>query len=411
MPEEWVNKRVKDLLSLNTEGIKPELHKHISFHHFSLPAYDAGATASLEFGSEIKSNKTLIRKPSVLLSKLNPHKPRIWNIKEVPSDSVCSTEFLNLEPKPTLHQDFGYHYLLSNLFTDEMLLRLTGSTNSHKRVRPNDVMNIPINLPPLPEQKKIASILTSVDEAIAKTKAIIDQTKKLKKGMMQELLTRGIGHTRFKQTEIGEIPESWDVVTLGELANVKGGKRVPKGESLLDEETPFPYIRIVDFKNGSISMENMKYLSENIHSKIKRYTISRTDLYISVAGALLGLVGEVPKELDGANLTENANKIMIKDISQTDIKFLKQLLWSDLCQNQISVHKGVGGGVPKLALFRIQALKLTFPPLEEQKKISIILENMDKQIYRLKDILLKHQKLKSGLMNELLNGKVRVKNV
>ena len=82
-------------------------------------------------------------------------------------------------------------------------------------------MNPPLLLPPLPEQTKIAAILSSVDEAIAATQSVIDQTRKVKQGLLQDLLTRGIGHTRFKQTEIGEIPEAWEVKRLDSVVKLK----------------------------------------------------------------------------------------------------------------------------------------------------------------------------------------------
>ena len=79
-----------------------------------------------------------------------------------------------------------------------------------------------VAVPPLPEQKQIASILSNVDDTLQKTNQIIEQTQRLKKGMMQKLLTRGIGHTKFKKVDWGfgkeiEIPEEWELRKLNEL--------------------------------------------------------------------------------------------------------------------------------------------------------------------------------------------------
>jgi type I restriction enzyme S subunit len=86
-----------------------------------------------------------------------------------------------------------------------------------------DLETISFPLPPHPEQKKIAEILTTLDEAIEKTSQIIEKTKEAKKGLMQRLFTRGIGHKKFKKTEIGEIPEEWDVRKIEEIGEVVTG--------------------------------------------------------------------------------------------------------------------------------------------------------------------------------------------
>ena len=85
----------------------------------------------------------------------------------------------------------------------------------YKILNAEQYSQIPIPLPPLKEQQKIASILSNVDELIQKTEQIIEQTQRLKKGLMQRLLTKGIGHTKFKKTELGEIPEEWNIITIG----------------------------------------------------------------------------------------------------------------------------------------------------------------------------------------------------
>ena len=109
------------------------------------------------------------------------------------------------------------------------------------------------------------------------------------------------------------IDPDWPIVSLGEVCEVKGGKRLPKGEQFMESPTKHPYIRVSDFKDQSVKLNNLKFISEEIHSKIARYTISSTDVYISIAGTI-GMMGMIPDELDGANLTENAAKLSFDEI-------------------------------------------------------------------------------------------------
>jgi type I restriction enzyme S subunit len=167
---------------------------------------------------------------------------------------------------------------------------------------------------------------------------------------------------------------SWPIVTLGNLVDVKGGKRLPKGESYHQSETKHPYIRVTDFINGSVNIEGLEYISEETHNKIQRYTISKNDVYISIAGSI-GIVGKIPPSLDGANLTENAAKLVIKDDQLLDQDFLIRFL-STQGQDQIQSKKKATSQ-PKLALFRIEEIEVPLPPLEEQKRIAAILDKAD----------------------------------
>jgi type I restriction enzyme, S subunit len=268
--------------------------------------------------------------------------------------------------------------------------------------------SLPVLLPPLPEQRQIATILTSVDDAIQATQAVIDQTRRVKQGLLQQLLTRGIGHTRFKMTEVGQVPEDWEVFRIGDLADVKGGKRMPKGRPFADAKTLHPYIRVCDLLEGSVRTSELKYVLPEDRDAIKRYTISSDDVYISIAGTL-GLVGLVPGELDGAQLTENAAKICIRDRGRLSKHYLVAVMSADAVRLQIGQAKGVGGGVPKLALFRIESIQIPLPPREEQDSIVAALSSIEASLRRLGDEFGGLLVLKSALMQDLLTGRVRVK--
>ena len=276
-------------------------------------------------------------------------------------------------------------------------------------INSSTIGRILVLVPTIPEQRKIASILSSVDEAIEKTRAVIDQVQMVRRGLMQRLLTQGMPnrHDRYKKTGLGIRPESWKVVSLGDIAAVKGGKRMPKGRRFADSVTPYPYIRVCDFTDGTVDSSRIKYVLPEDREQIRRYTISRDDVYISIAGTL-GRVGTVPPELDGAQLTENAAKIVLKDTRSSGRDFIKIALESDECQAQLTRLRGVGGGVPKLALFRIQQVRLPLPAITEQREIVGILESIRDYYKTLSAELDAAQQLKSALMSVLLTGELRV---
>ena len=160
------------------------------------------------------------------------------------------------------------------------------------------------------------------------------------------------------------IPSSWSWCRLGNIASVKGGKRIPVGEKLTTENTGHMYIRVADMKENTVKTDDIHYISESIYQKIKSYTISTEDLYITVAGTI-GSIGEIPKVFDNANLTENADKIVFRGICK---KFLMYCLLSNFVQSQIKKCT-TKVGQPKLAIVRIEDLLIPLPPIKEQYRI------------------------------------------
>ena len=195
-----------------------------------------------------------------------------------------------------------------------------------------------------------------------------------------------------------EIPEEWELKRLKEVAKVKGGKRLPFGASFSEIKTTHPYLRVVDFKNNIIDEKNLKYISDEIFEEIKNYTVSSDNVYISIAGTI-GLSGLIPNHLNGSNLTENAAKIII---TENIIKnYLSILLNFELIQNQIRSYLGITSQ-PKLALFRIEKLELLLPSVNEQQKIASILSGVDALIESTQKTIEKTERLKKGLMQQLL---------
>ncbi len=298
------------------------------------------------------------------------------------------------------------------------------------------ISNIEVPLPSLVEQKKILGKIDSIsnehEDFLNESDVQIDLFGKLHQAVLQEAiegkltakwrkqnpeLISGDNHTSkvlekikaekeclTKNTKITkkakalppisedekpfDLPEGWVWCRLGEIASIRGGKRVSNGYKLLKAPTPHIYIRVSDMKNGSIDDSDLHYIDEKMYQLIKQYTINKDDLYMTIVGATIGKCGIVPEQFDNMNLTENAAKVSMFLVNKF---FLLYCLNSDFCQNQF-VDKTKQVGVQKMALNRFSTTVIPIPPLAEQQAIveradnlMAMIEDLEKQVSERKE--------------------------
>ena len=324
------------------------------------------------------------------------------------------------QTKEVFYQDYLYWMLSSRYAYFQFCDKVSGAVV--KNLNSDKVANSVFPLPPLSEQKrivaKIEELLPYVDRYAAAYEKLEQFNAKFPEDMKKSILQyaiqgklveqrpeEGTGEELYQQIqtekqrlikegkikkekplpEISEdevpfdIPESWKWIKLGEVASVLGGKRIPAGRTLTADNTGYKYIRVSDMKNGSVLTENLLYVPTDIYPSISLYVIHKEDVYITVAGTI-GRVGKIPPEIDGANLTENADRLVFSIIDQD---WLIKCLESSLVQQQI-IDATTKVGQPKLAIKRIQELLIPLPPLAEQKRIVAKLEEILPLCERLK---------------------------
>ncbi len=321
-----------------------------------------------------------------------------------------------VEDDSRIDRNFLYYKLMTDPVRRFMKNHASGSTVLHLQTRavPSLVLEIPTSKT---EQTKIAEILSTVDRAIEQTEALITKQQRIKTGLMQDILTHGIdehGNIRseethqFKDSPLGRIPVEWEVKQLSEITSIKGGKRLPVGHSYTEEDNGYRYLRVLDFFECEIDYESLVLLEERTFNALGMYEIYDGQLCVSIAGSLGYFSVFRPPSGIRAILTENAAKIVLEG-DDVIPEYLSAVLNSHTVQNQIEAEKGTGGGVPKLALFRIQSLLLALPfKKEEQKRILMKLETLRQIIKNTNINLHKLHSLKTALMQDLLTGKVRV---
>lgn len=261
--------------------------------------------------------------------------------------------------------------------------------------------SISVKFPPLPEQKKIASILISVDQAIEKIESQIAKLQDLKTGMMQELLTKGIGHTEFKDSPVGSIPVGWDCLLLDAVAKRGSGHTPSKSHS--------------EYWNGGI-----QWVSLADSSRLDKLYISETDKEISQLGienssAVMHPTGTVILSRDAgigksailsSNMAVSQHFIAWRCGPRLDNYFLYYLLqhWKPRFE-----AIAMGSTIQTIGLSYFKKLHVPVPPVDEQKKISKSLLSVENTKFLLEKKLVHLKAVKKALMQDLLTGKIRVR--
>jgi len=292
--------------------------------------------------------------------------------------------------KGQMNPVFLYYFLNRNSY----FLRFdngVGQTN----LRKDEVLQCPVLQPPIIEQEKIACIITTWDKAIELKEKLIEQKKEQKKGLMQKLLT---GEVRLPGFD-GE----WKHIKLGKFVKLQGGFAFKSSEF---KQEGIPIIRISNIV-PEITDTNQEFVYyDEIDGLSESFKVNFGDILIAMSGATTGKVG-LYKKNEFAYLNQRVGKFVNLDGSKLDYSFLYYLVKSSMFKLQLKEELATGAQ-PNISSKQIERFNFKIPPLDEQKGISNILNQIDKSIFLLeKEVDLLTQQ-KKGLMQLLLTGKIRV---
>lgn len=333
----------------------------------------------------------------------------LWKGKDaLLNQRVCKVTSKNSDK---LDQVFLFYWIIDEI----KRINETVSATTVKHLSTKDVFNIEIEPLPIIEQKRIAEILSTTDETIEQTQALIDKYNRIKRGLMQDLLTRGIdenGNIRSKETHKFtvkngiEVPDDWDVESFKDLCVLlRDGthlppKRVGEGVWLLGVSN----IISGEWKLTSSDTKVPEEFYEQMH---KFWQIEPSDVLLAIVGATIGKVTQVPISFPKFTLQRSVcilrgkSKVLSNDYLRLFIEspYFYRALW-----NEVNVT-----AQPGIYLDTIGKFLLPLPNYDEQLLIVKKLQKQNDLINNLKKSLSKLQAIKKGLMQDLLSGKVRVK--
>jgi type I restriction enzyme S subunit len=307
--------------------------------------------------------------------------------------------------------NFKYLHYFTNFKPYLDYIKATATGTAQYNTSTKTIKNTNVVLPPLFEQKKIASILSSVDKLIEKTDEVIEETKELKKGLMKELLTKGIGHSEFKELKFGpeiiSLPLDWKILKLKEITDVRSSNVNKKSKN---NERHIKLCNYTDVYYNEQINENIKFMEATAKDReIERFTLEKDDVIITKDSETpddIGVPAVVTKDL--SNILCGYHLALLKPNKKLiDGEFLSKMLQSKNITNQFY---RLAQGLTRFGLrvTSIKNTKIPVPPLEEQKKIASILSSADAKIQKEEEYKSKLERLKKGLMQKLLTGEIRV---
>ena len=299
-------------------------------------------------------------------------------------------------PKPNDKSvDVKYLYYWIDFNKSYLTKMAVGSTV--KSLRMYMLEKFPIKVPTKSVQQKIVDLFTSLDEAIQKTNQMIQKTVVLKQGLMQELLTKGIGHKKFKKTKLGVIPEDWELVFLGDVTKITNGQVDPKKEPYSNMTLIAP--NHIESSSGRILERVSVFAQQAISGK---YLVKSGDVIYSKIRPYLKKV-----TIADSDCLCSADMYPIKGTEKLDSRFLFHILLSDNFTNYANDNSG-RTGIPKINREELSRYLFTLPPVIEQQQIASILSSIDNDMVSNQKTKAIYISLKNGLMQDIFSQKVQI---
>ncbi len=408
-PERWREESLGGLSGASSGTINPLDFPNELFEYYSIPAFQEQNAPILERGSAIFSIKLLVENGTVLFGKLNPRVLKVWLVdSESPNRRIASTEFLPIVSNGLAEPKFVYFMCHSDIVVSEARRLVSGSTPSRQRVDPSAFYEILIPLPPLDEQRTIARTLDAVRNTIEARRHELRLERERKAALMDYLFTHGALGEPTKQTEIGKMPESWKLTTLGELCNNGLGsiQTGPFGSQLHAADyvqSGIPVVNPTHLLFNGIETDRLPKINKELADALSRHYLFEGDILISRRGDFSRYAYIGSKEAGwlcgtGCLLVRLANPAV-------ENYFLAISMSLEPIQNYLK-DAAVGSIMPNLNTRILSRMPVIVPHIEEQRRIAEVVRSCEAKIRALEEEEPLRDELFNAMLEELMSGRL-----
>ncbi|MGL6416700.1 restriction endonuclease subunit S [Aeromonas allosaccharophila] len=307
-------------------------------------------------------------------------------------------------------------YLLA--MENELLKLVSSAGNSAGVLDTELVKNFKFLQPPKHEQTAIANVLSDSDALIGALEQLIAKKQAIKTATMQQLLT---GRTRlpqfalrpdgipkgYKTSELGQIPKDWEVLAIDDCATKVGSGKTPNGGASVYIDAGRPFVRSQNIGWGKLILDDVAYISDDIHNTFSGSEIKEGDVLLNITGASIGRCAITEGYIVGGNVNQHVCIIRLNSVL-LNARLLVELINSRNGQKQIDSYQA-GGNREGLNFQQVRQLKFAVSNSSvEQTAIATILSDMDNELTALEQKLAKARDLKQGMMQQLLTGRIRL---
>ena len=405
IPDGWQRVRLGDVAEVNRSNWDPSDGSSILY--LDLTAVSAPgmlSPARLVQAADAPSRaRRRVASDDILVSTVRPNLRGFARVREASDNLVASTGFAIVTPLERVDCSFAYHHVMTSQFADHLVGATTGQ--AYPAVRPIDVEAYPLLLPPLSEQRAIAAVLDSIDDAIEGAEAVIAATEGLRDALLHDLLTRGLPgqHTEFREVPgLGTIPADWEVVRLGDVAEtITSGSRAwsrhfrPAGAL---------FVRSQNIVNGLIDRSDPVFVEAPNDKEAERTRIRGDDILVSITGEP-GKATVADESMGEAYVSQHVALVRPRDTQSA--KYLCRALQCKIGQEQFS-RMAYGQTRPGLNLSDVGAATVAFAPISEQRNITSVLDAAEATVEVAREELAGLRLLKESTADGLLTGRVRV---
>lgn len=337
-----------DMVKISKLSTNPSKTPNETYHVFSIPGFDIGSPEKLT-GNKILSNKFTLDKPSILVSKLNPRIHRVWKIARPPKFAICSTEFVVLQPKNI--DDFDYLYALTSSadFQRYLLQLVKGTSTSHQRVKPEDLLDFP--LPDTDNSTYIGKFVSDIDEKIDLNRKMNDTLEQIGQALFHQYFIANPEANNWTNGKVGDV-----------LSALESGTR-PKGGAV---GSGVPSVGAENIEGpGKYDYSKEKFVSEIFYNKANRGKIKSEDVLLYKDGAYVGKKSLFMDGFPHKKCMVNEHVFILRTNESLKSQFF---LYYWLNQHHITekiISNGVKAAQPGLNQSGVNGLPVLIPPAED----------------------------------------------
>ena len=414
IPADWAVESLDDICSINPDGFSEDDWPEPTFEYIDLSNVSEGEIVQSEttpVDDAPSRAQRQVKQGDVLVGTVRPKQVSHGFVTEEHDGKICSSGFGVLRTPANLHPLYLLQEVLSHRFFRQMEAYVAGS--GYPAVKVGDLRKHRITVPPLEEQRKIASVLYTVDQAIQKTEEIIEQTRCARAGLEQDIFSTGYyEHEATQEVRLGPIktstPEDWDMKTIPDRFDIidgDRGKNYPKQSEFYDDGYCL-FLSADNVTEEGLEFHDTEFISKEKDEELRKGKLSRGDIVMTTRGTV-GNFGFYDEEVDYDNMRINSGMVILRPKSGvTNPVYYYHLFRSRIFQKQINATS-YGTAQPQTSVTDLEKMKLIEPEDDEKGKIGELIEDLNTVIYSNEEYKNKLQHLKKGLMQDLLSGEVR----